>query len=65
MSVFAHLETLEEKHARLELEIAEETNRPLPDFTLITNLKKQKLRLKETMEFLNRNQTATQRNAAS
>lgn len=54
MTLNAHLETLEEKHARLEHEIAEETHRPLPDFTRITQLKKQKLHIKELMQYLHR-----------
>lgn len=53
MSIFAHLETLEEKHARLEMSIAQETARPLPDFSMITSLKKQKLHIKEEMERIN------------
>lgn len=47
MSLITHLETLDEKHARLESMIMDEMHRPLPDFKLITELKKQKLRVKE------------------
>ena len=50
MSLLAHLDTLQDKHARLEAVIADESVRPLPDFTLITRMKKQKLLLKEEME---------------
>lgn len=50
MSLLAHLGTLEEKHAILEAAIVEESARPLPDFTTITQLKKQKLHLKEEVE---------------
>lgn len=54
MSILAHLETLEEKHARYESLVTEEMARPLPDFRLITELKKQKLRVKEEMERIDR-----------
>lgn len=47
MSIHAHIETLEAKHADLDQAITHETNRPLPDFVHITGLKKQKLRVKE------------------
>lgn len=45
---------------RLEGMIGDEANRPLPDFGLISTLKKQKLLLKEEMErvrTLERNRT--------
>lgn len=45
-----HLLALKEKHASLDAAIAEEMARPLPDETLLTTLKKQKLRLKEEIE---------------
>lgn len=47
MSASAHIHTLQEKHAGLETEITIESARPLPDFAHITQLKKQKLSLKE------------------
>lgn len=47
--VESHLHALETKHAGLERRIAEEAMRPMPDQTLITDLKKQKLRLKEEL----------------
>lgn len=47
MSIQAHIDSLAEKRAHLKTQIAEESARPMPNFTLITNLKKQKLALKE------------------
>ena len=47
MSVSAHIFMLQEKHAGLETEITVESARPLPDFAYITQLKKQKLSIKE------------------
>jgi len=49
MSLLTHLESLEVKHAQLEAEITSEMAHPLPDFTLITQLKKQKLHIKEEL----------------
>ena len=43
----AHLSALEVKHAEIDARIAEENQRPHPDDTLITKLKKEKLRVKE------------------
>lgn len=54
MSLYAHLETLQQKHMNLEKLIDDETHRPLPDFSMITTLKKQKLLIKEEMERINR-----------
>ena len=50
MSIEKHLEALKAKHEALDLEIEQEANRPLPDQVLISNLKKQKLKLKEERE---------------
>jgi hypothetical protein len=44
-----HLSALEAKHAGIERRLADETRRPLPDPTLLSILKKQKLRLKEAL----------------
>jgi hypothetical protein len=49
MSLAAHLATLEEKHYRLEAIIEDEVSRPMPDFTVIQTLKKQKLLIKEEL----------------
>lgn len=47
-----HQTALETKHATLDRRIAEETHRPLPDATVLAELKKQKLRLKEEIASL-------------
>jgi hypothetical protein len=43
----AHIAALQTRHAGLDKQIAEETQRPRPDDALIARLKKEKLRLKE------------------
>jgi hypothetical protein len=48
----AHLSALETKHAGLDARIAEEIQRPHPDDTLLSRLKKEKLRLKEAISGL-------------
>jgi len=47
MSLKAHLSTLKEKHKKLEMDIHEESIRPLPDSTHLHELKQKKLRIKE------------------
>ena len=49
MSSEEHLQTLKDKHAGLEELIRQDEMRPLPDTGLITQLKRQKLRLKDEM----------------
>ena len=49
MSHEEHLQVLKEKHAGLEELIRQEEMRPLPDTGLISQLKRQKLRLKDEM----------------
>lgn len=44
-----HYDALETKHAALEGRISDEEHRPLPDPTVIADLKKQKLKIKEEM----------------
>jgi len=44
-----HTSSLVAKHARIESQLHLETQRPLPDSTLVAKLKKQKLRLKEAL----------------
>jgi hypothetical protein len=48
----ARLRALEERHAMLEVRIAEEDNRPLPDAEQLRRMKREKLRLKDEMERL-------------
>ncbi|MBY0408194.1 MAG: DUF465 domain-containing protein [Rickettsiales bacterium] len=50
MSIQAHIDSLAEKRDLLKARIAEESAHPMPDFALITNLKKQNLTLKEEMQ---------------
>ena len=50
MSIQTHIDSLAEKRAHLKQQIAEESAHPMPDFVLITNLKKQNLVLKEEMQ---------------
>ena len=52
MSVEAHLEQLTTKHAELEREISTEMQSPLPDTLRITQLKRQKLQLKDRISVL-------------
>jgi len=52
MSLQAHLDALSERHAALELRIADEDQRPRPDSEALTRLKIEKLRVKEEMERL-------------
>lgn len=54
MATVDRVETLKAKHAALEAALQEETTRPHPDDTAITELKRQKLRLKDTIEDLTR-----------
>ncbi|WP_408902317.1 YdcH family protein [Roseicella aerolata] len=48
------LRSLEERHAVLDRQIGEEDARPRPDEAELTRLKREKLRLKEEMERLRR-----------
>ena len=45
----AHQTALETKHANLDRRISDELHRPLPDQTVLAELKKQKLRVKEEL----------------
>lgn len=45
----AHQSALEARHANLDHEIAKEAARPQPDATILHRLKKEKLRIKETL----------------
>jgi hypothetical protein len=55
MSLENRLDALRERHASLELRIADEDQRPKPDSDTLTRLKIEKLRVKEEIERL-RNQ---------
>lgn len=45
----AHFSALVSKHADIEARINEENQRPMPDMTIISRLKKEKLKLKDEM----------------
>jgi hypothetical protein len=47
MTIDDRVDTLKAKHARLEHEIDDEIHRPLPDTIHLTELKREKLRVKE------------------
>lgn len=47
-----HQNALETKHAGIDRRIAEEQSRPMPNTAVISDLKKQKLRLKEEITSL-------------
>ncbi len=50
MNVQARFDALSERHAALEIRIADEDQRPKPDPETLTRLKIEKLRVKEEME---------------
>lgn len=52
MSTETHLASLSEKHSHLEAQICEENQRPCPDSLRITELKRQKLKVKDEIERL-------------
>jgi hypothetical protein len=52
MSLQSRLDSLKSRHTDLEIRIAEEDHRPMPDPEVIGRLKREKLHLKEEMERL-------------
>ena len=50
MSIEAHLESLVRKHGVLESQIAQMLTRPVPDQAELSQLKREKLRLKDEIE---------------
>ena len=54
MTVEARIAELTQRHAKLEQNLSSELNHPSSDDTVITDLKRQKLRLKEEIERLKR-----------
>lgn len=48
----SHANSLQMKHAGLERQIQQEQSRPMPDASLIQELKKRKLRIKEELSHL-------------
>lgn len=49
MSVEDHIAALKSKHAELEQLLLSENNRPHPDQSVINDIKKQKLRIKDEL----------------
>ena len=49
MAVSAHLETLQSKHTNLEQKIQAELRSPLPDNLRVSQLKREKLQIKDTL----------------
>lgn len=47
MSVTDHIQALKLKHAELETELDDQSNRPMPDMGAIADLKRQKLAIKD------------------
>jgi hypothetical protein len=54
MTVQDYVESLRSKHAHLEQQIDDELHRPLPDQSILTRLKREKLRIKDEMARLGR-----------
>ena len=52
MAIESHIRELSQRHQVLERAIEDETSRPAADTLRLTDLKRQKLRLKEEMEAL-------------
>lgn len=52
MAIESHIRELSQRHQFLERAIEDETSRPVADAIRLTQLKRQKLRLKEEMESL-------------
>lgn len=52
MTAQARLDALKERHAQLEMRIADEDQRPRPDSDTLMRLKIEKLRVKEEIERL-------------
>ncbi|MDX1711825.1 MAG: DUF465 domain-containing protein [Rhodovibrionaceae bacterium] len=52
MAISDRLDSLRERHAHLEQEIDQENQRPHPDDSLISQLKREKLRIKDEIQSL-------------
>ena len=52
MALTSHMDSLKAKHSDLETRIADEERRPHPDESFISDLKKQKLRIKDELSQL-------------
>ena len=54
MTMHDYVESLRGKHAHLEQQIDDELHRPLPDHSILTRLKREKLRIKDEIARLGR-----------
>ncbi len=52
MSTETHIQSLKSKHALLDQGLEEESQRPLPDLVLMTELKQKKLQIKDEIRRL-------------
>ncbi|MDD3445639.1 MAG: YdcH family protein [Zavarzinia sp.] len=55
MSLEARAASLSQRHALIDRELEAESHRPMPDPTVITKLKREKLRLKDELNRLSPN----------
>ena len=53
VSLQDRLDSLKAKHADLEIAIEDEFRRPYPDTTILADLKRKKLRIKDELERIN------------
>ena len=54
MAVEDHIQTLRTKHAKLDSAISREVSRPLPDAFKLNEMKREKLRIKDSIAELER-----------
>jgi hypothetical protein len=54
MATLDRIDALRRQHSTLEARLDDEVNRPLPDETLLADLKRQKLRIKDEISHLSR-----------
>ena len=52
ISTTDRIEVLKQKHASLETALEDENNRPLPDSSVVVNLKREKLAIKDELQRL-------------
>jgi hypothetical protein len=52
MTLTTHIKSLEQRKQELDLQIQAEAHRPLPNFAVIQELKRKKLRVKEKIHSL-------------
>jgi hypothetical protein len=52
ISTTDRIEVLKQKHASLETALEDENNRPMPDSSVVVNLKREKLAIKDELQRL-------------